>query len=264
MPRDSAGVYVLPTGYRAVTGQTVLASQHNPPLEDLASAMTGSLPRSGAAPMLGPANFGGFKVMNIAAGTAAGDAVNKSQLDAAIPSGTVVDFAGSTAPLGWLFCYGQAVSRADYAALFSALGTTYGTGDGSTTFNLPDCRGRATAGRDNMGGTSANRLAGISGSVNGDVLGAAGGKEGHTLIIAEMPAHDHGGATGLNGAHSHTYVRAINTNVDFGTDSPYGATFANSTTSAVPSHNHGIPSQGSGTAHSSIQPTIILNKIIKF
>lgn len=55
-------------------------------------------------------------------------------------TGTVLPFAGSAAPTGWLFCHGQAVSRATYAELFGKIGTTYGVGDGSTTFNLPDTR----------------------------------------------------------------------------------------------------------------------------
>jgi len=61
-----------------------------------------------------------------------------------VPPGVVLPFAGTSAPAGFLLCGGQAVSRATYAALFAAIGTTFGAGDGSTTFNLPDLRGRAT------------------------------------------------------------------------------------------------------------------------
>lgn len=75
-----------------------------------------------------------------------------------IPSGAIMDYAGSTEPTGWLFCAGQAVSRSTYATLFAAIGTNYGAGDGSTTFNVPDYRGRVAAGRDDMGGTNAQRL----------------------------------------------------------------------------------------------------------
>lgn len=75
-----------------------------------------------------------------------------------IPSGAIMDYAGATEPTGWLFCAGQAISRTTYANLFAAIGTNYGAGDGSTTFNVPDYRGRVSAGRDDMGGTNAQRL----------------------------------------------------------------------------------------------------------
>lgn len=75
-----------------------------------------------------------------------------------VPSGVVLPFAGSSAPSGWLMAYGQAVSRTTYAALFAAIGTAHGVGDGTTTFNLPDLRGRVAGGKDDMGGTAANRL----------------------------------------------------------------------------------------------------------
>jgi microcystin-dependent protein len=96
---------------------------------------------------------------------------------ATTPPGTVVAFAGSAAPTGWLFCFGQTVSRVTYATLFTTLGTQYGSGDGSTTFVLPDMRGRVAAGRDNMGGTAASRLTNAASSIQGDLLGAGGGNE---------------------------------------------------------------------------------------
>ena len=73
-----------------------------------------------------------------------GDANNKAV--PVMPVGCVIPFAGAAAPTGWLLCQGQAVSRTTYAQLFSVIGTTYGSGDGSTTFNLPDMRGRVAVG----------------------------------------------------------------------------------------------------------------------
>jgi len=75
-----------------------------------------------------------------------------------IPAGLLSPYAGGTAPTGWLLCYGQAVSRATYSNLFTAIGTQYGVGDGSTTFNLPDMRDRVPVGKGDMGGTAAALL----------------------------------------------------------------------------------------------------------
>lgn len=101
-------------------------------------------------------------------------------------TGELAPFAGSTAPEGSLLCYGQAVSRTDYVGLYTAIGTTYGTGDGSTTFNLPDLRGRSPFGKDDMGGSAASRITSISATA----LGTSGGAESH--------AHQVTGTTGAS------------------------------------------------------------------
>lgn len=75
-----------------------------------------------------------------------------------LPAGVCFPYFGTTAPTGYLLCFGQAVSRTTFSLLFTAISTTYGAGDGSTTFNLPDARGRALFGKDDMGGTASNRL----------------------------------------------------------------------------------------------------------
>lgn len=100
----------------------------------------------------------------------------------------------AAAPSGWLACGGQAVSRTTYAGLFAAIGTTYGVGDGSTTFNLPDGRGRALFGLDNMGGSAASRLTAGGSGITGTTLGASGGNEllqSHTHYVSD-PGHSHG------------------------------------------------------------------------
>lgn len=174
---------------------------------------------------------------------------------ALVPAGAVIPFAGSAAPTGWLFTFGQAVSRTTYAALFAVVGTTYGVGDGSTTFNLPDLRGRVVAGEDDMGGTSANRLTGLSGGVDGDVLGGTGGLETHTLTEAQIPSHRH--LSGITQSNSSGAMA-------------YGSTAISPSTSGSMSEdndNGNITSNtsntGGGTAHNNVQPTIILNYIIK-
>jgi hypothetical protein len=84
----------------------------------------------------------------------AGDVTDErvyTDLQSTIPPGVMMDYAGAAAPRGWLFCYGQALSRATYARLFAAIGTQYGAPSG-TTFSLPDCRGRVMVTLDNLGG----------------------------------------------------------------------------------------------------------------
>lgn len=90
------------------------------------------------------------------------------------PPGFMFDYGGATAPSGTLLCYGQAISRTTYAKLFDAIGTTWGSGDGSTTFNVPDIRGKVTAGKTDMGGSDAGNLTG------GGVLGASLGQQSRT------------------------------------------------------------------------------------
>ena len=172
---------------------------------------------------------------------------------AAFIAGMLMPFAGASAPSGWLMAYGQAVSRTTYADLFSAIGTTYGSGDGSSTFNLPDLRGRVIAGQDDMGGSSANRLTDQSGGLNGDTLGASGGAEAHTLTTAQMPSHN----------HSITSTARRDGGSPPGGSFPHGSSFGTNTTLATIGITLSIDNTGGDGAHNNVQPTIILNYIIK-
>lgn len=163
----------------------------------------------------------------------------------ATPSGMVVPYAGDAAPDAWLLCYGQSLVRASYPDLFAAIGTVYGAADG-THFNVPDLRGRVPAGQDDMGGSSANRLTNpgsTTGGIDGDVLGGTGGVETHVLTVAQLATHGHSvkGGFGTGGAAVDQFVVGSS-----------GAGVAGPTD----------PS-GSGTAHNNVQPTLILNYIIK-
>ncbi len=114
-------------------------------------------------------------------------------ISSSVPVGMQAAFATTSAPTGWLEMYGQAVSRTDYSLLFAAISTTYGIGDGTTTFNLPDKRGRVSIGLDNMGGTPANRITSGFAGFDGDTQGAAGGDQllmQHSHTVTD-PGHDH-------------------------------------------------------------------------
>jgi microcystin-dependent protein len=141
-----------------------------------------------------------------------------------------------------LFCDGSAQSRTTYAALFAVVGTTYGTGDGSTTFNLPDLRGRVVAGVDNMGGTAANRLTSGGSGIAGTTLGAAGGAETFTITTTQMPSHNHS-LSGTNDVSGGTRLTFYSSTAGGGSSSTANA--------------------GGGGASNVTQPTIVLNYMIK-
>lgn len=188
------------------------------------------------------------------------------------PVGAVMDYAGTSAPALWQLCYGQAVSRTTFAALFAVLGITWGAGDGITTFNLPDLRGRVVAGKDNMGGVAANRLNISTDSlgVDGATLGAVGGEQMHTLTQAELPAAVPSGTISItDNGHTHTipFTGAVTA---AGPSSFNGnlSRYTNSSNTTTSSSTTGISASftgnalGSGNAHNVVQPTMILNKII--
>lgn len=147
-----------------------------------------------------------------------------------LPAGIVMWYGFTTAPTGWLECNGSAVSRTTYANLFAVIGTTFGTGDGSTTFNLPNQARRVIVGR---GGSGTGTL--------GSTIGSTGGAETHTLQTTEMPAH------------THTYNK-----VNAAVTSAAGAT---NVTATVGDINTG--STGGGTAHNNMQPSLVMMMIIR-
>lgn len=177
----------------------------------------------------------------------------QSELADAVPAGAMMAYAGSSAPAGWLMCAGQAVSRATYAALYAAISTTYGNGDGSTTFGLPDLRGRVPVGKDNMNGSDAARVTSAGSGIDGDTLGAAGGTETHTLTEAQMPTH------------SHTDTPSVSQLVTEGTSGAVAGILhsaaANRTANSTLTVSGG--NKGSSAAHNNMPPGIILNWIIK-
>lgn len=273
MPSDSNGVYTLPSGYLAVTGQTIQASQHNPPLEDLGASMTLRMMTTGSTPMSGPLKAADgtstAPSLTLASATSSGfykhasGGMGMRNVVGGVPCGTVLDYAGSTAPAGWLLCYGQSLSRADYPDLFAAIGTTFGAVDGSH-FTLPDGRGAVVAGLVTMGGTDRGILTG------GASFGALIGAQTITLGIGEIPAHSHSGTTDSDGVqHDHPLTNGAS-QIQDGAGTKYGGGgVGNAVTITVGNasaylHDHDFTTgnTGGGGSHVNVQPTLILNKII--
>jgi microcystin-dependent protein len=174
----------------------------------------------------------------------------------AMPPGSITAFAGSTEPVGWLFCYGQQISRASYAALFAVIGTTYGVGDGSTTFNLPDMRGRVPLAKDNLGGASANVVTNVA----ADTLGGKAGSETHTLTTSELASHRHTAMRYKDSGGNIDPVTGPGGEVAFG-GLGHNAAITQTRTTGIPIIE--TYDAGGGGAHANMQPYIALNYIIK-
>lgn len=193
MPRNAQGIYSLPAGNPVVPGTLIESTWANPTMSDIAAALTGSLPRNGSAGMQGPLILAGNASVPL-------EAVPLQQLNAIVggsntylPAGAIQLFAMSAVPSGWLECNGAAVSRTTYANLFAAIGTTYGAGNGTTTFNLPDLRGMFVRGWDN--GRSLD-----PGRALGSKQLAANNPHTHIPTVSN-PAHSH---TISDPGHGHT------------------------------------------------------------
>lgn len=185
-----------------------------------------------------------------------------------VPVGTMFQFSSDVIPVGYLLCDGSAISRTDYAALFAVIGTTYGSGDGSTTFNIPDMRGKFAEGADPT-----------------HILGATGGEAEVTLSTEQMPSHSHTtnsqststtGGMSANESHSHGWNGYVNAGKASGSTYHY-AIFGNdpSTYSGGPqpasvahihsfAHTHGTDSKGGNQPHNNLPPYLNVNYIIKY
>jgi microcystin-dependent protein len=195
-----------------------------------------------------------------------------------IPIGGMIPYTGATAPnSGFVLPYGQCISRTTYATYFAMVGTTYGACDGTTTFGVPDIRGRVIAGTDNMGGSSANRLypPATGGVTDARVAGSVGGEKQHTLTVAELASHYHV-ASIYDPGHTHSSAGNLlqtagtfwyNARVDFGQQIFYGtAGISASATGVRVTSSNGLDttySQGGNAAHNVVQPTIVLPYILR-
>ena len=152
-----------------------------------------------------------------------------------LPIGIILPFSDNTIPEGYLLCDGSAISRTTYADLFSVIGTTYGEGDGTTTFNLPNLKGRVPIGKDEA-------------DTDFDVLGETGGEKTHTLTVNEMPSHIHSMNSVINGTNvqDSTPVRMQTDKYSWGGTSSYWTDNA-----------------GENQPHNNLQPYHVVNYIIK-
>lgn len=166
-----------------------------------------------------------------------------------LPTGTALDFTGKTLPSGYIWADGTVLAantpHTALRALYIADGFPHGQ-DGSGNPKVPDARGRTSAAPDNMGGTAAGRL------TNASTVGAVLGTETHVLTTAQLPAHDHTYTDRYTASSS--YANALNGNTG-GSAAMYNPSF--------PDLNRTTADTGSGQAHPNVQPTIVLNKIIK-
>lgn len=188
--------------------------------------------------------------------------------------GDVIETGSASAPALSLLAYGQAISRTDYPALFTVYGTRFGSGDGSTTFNLPDLRGRVSAGADNMGGSSASRLTGgVTGSVASGAIAAVGGEESHQLKTAEAAQKSISSAPVTITDPGHTHLpsganiagNGSSFDVSLGGSSGRITSIAGFTlTSATTGISAAFSLSGSDAAsvHNNVQPTIMMNKYV--
>lgn len=191
------------------------------------------------------------------------------------PVGSIMPYAGVSAPSGWLLCDGSSKSRSEYAELFSILQTTYGSLN-ATSFNVPDLCGRTIIGVGTGAGLTTRSL------------GAKDGEEQHTLTLNEIPSHSHSGTTSSEGSHTHTATDSGHThtqttiNDDYNSsggnppgfvgDSAGSKTWSNINTgyanitvasSGVHTHTMTTDSKGGSQSHNIMQPFIALNYIIK-
>jgi hypothetical protein len=208
LPRNASGVYSPPSGTLAVTGTTISSTAYNNFVNDVASAITGSLPRNGSSGMQANLAMGGFKISGLGAGTAAGDALRFEQF---FPSGTVMMFAQSSAPSGWTkqtsAIYSDAALRfttgavsqggtVDFSTLFGRTATDSHALD-ATEMPAHSHTGTTSTGGSHTHGFSVDTSEGGNGMDHSDGSTSVAGSNGDQDDTFD-------GTTGSGGGHSHS------------------------------------------------------------
>lgn len=256
MPFNPGGIFTLPEGYRAVDGQIIRPSQHNPPLEDIANALSMTMIRDGRSPMVGDLQMNGFRVRGASNATDPTDMVTLAQVQAliasvsSVPTGSVQQMTGSSVPSGYVAANGSSLSRTTYAALWAyaqASGNIsatqaaktkgqYGPGDGTTTFSIPDLRDEF-----------------IRGSSTTNPLGRSQDDDNK--------AHTHTGSTSTNGEHTHTIPASAQQRWYNGQAQTFILPGGAMETSPSGNHNHTFTTNSSGSE--SRPKNIALHYVIK-
>jgi microcystin-dependent protein len=169
-----------------------------------------------------------------------------------IPTATIVPWSSASVPSGFLECDGSAVSRTTYATLFGIVGTTYGVGDGATTFNVPDLADNVPVGKSNnkaLASTGGANTVASAGSVGGSTANA-------TLSTAQLASHSHGIPSGANLAMGPTGTLERNTRANIGNPSSQNS-------GSGQGHSHNMSANFAGSATSVLQPYLTIIYVIK-
>lgn len=240
MPRDAAGTYILPSGNPVANGTPIVTTWAVSLFNDISVALTNSLAVPGSVtPNKLSNDAAGFQAKigvdtfftGLEARCAALEAANAARI------GFIRPFAHGTVPPHFLECNGAEVSRTQYATLFAKIGTTFGAGDGATTFNLPDLREKTIRGWDHGRGVDAGR---VFGSSQGSIVP----QHTHTASSASAGSHSHTGTTDSGGVHAHTAsstAASTHTHTFSGTTANHSATHTHTwsaTTGGGGGHSH--------------------------
>jgi len=292
MPFNGSGTFTVINTF--VPNTTILSAAVNANFADIATGLSDCLTRDGQAGLTaalgitsGTVNAPGLKFNSeggtglylagtgqvgisiaSAAGflfsapsTGSGSGIIGSNGAVLVPIGTIIDYAGSTiTPPGWLFCNGQEISQTAFPQLFAILGTTWGTASTATAFVVPDLRGRACFGQDNMGGSAANRITNAVSGIVGTTIGAVGGAQSITITQASLPAV---APTFTGTPQTVSISQSVLTSSGVQGQSASGGFLGNTVTPTVSMTPSGtISNLGSGTALGSMNPTAIVLKLI--